>query len=809
MRVRRDEGGIGLSYSIKRVAVIGAGVMGAGIAAHLANVGIASDLLDIVPKSLTPEEEAEGGSLEDRAVRNRLAEQGKRNLLKQSPSPLYDSGRIDLIRPGNLEDDLDRLKEADWIIEVVVENLAIKKEVLAKIEAHRRPGSIVSSNTSGISITAMAEGRSDDFRRHFLGTHFFNPPRYMKLLEIIPHAETAPEVVQFMKEFGERILGKGVVICKDTVNFIANRIGTYGLMVTVDEMLKGGYGVDEVDDVTGTAMGRPKSATFRTLDVVGLDTFLHVARNVYENIDDPKEKSVFRIPPFMEEMQSLGMLGSKSGQGFYKQVKRNGEKEILVLEIDSLTYRPRKKLSAPSLQAVKTGERSERLRTLLFAKDRAGLLAWNVTKRTLLYAAEKVGEIADDLVSIDRAMKWGFGWELGPFELWEAIGFEKAALRMKEEGETLPQWIEEMLLSGKKQFYRKEKEGIFQYLKGDYRKVEERPEFISLERLKEEGKELKRNSSASVIDLGDGVLCLEFHSTGNALGSDIIQVARFALEETERNYEGLVIGNQGKNFSAGANLMMMLLEAQDENWDELDLLVREFQRFTMGLKYFPKPIVSAPFGMTLGGGYEVAAATSHIQASAETYMGLVETGVGLIPAGGGTKELLIRFMERIPEGSKADPQPYVNQVFETIALAKVSTSAHDAKKLGYMRSNDGICIHPDQLLFDAKEKVLEKARKGYQPPQKKKIKIVGEPGYAVMRLGAYSMFQGGYISEHDRKIAEKLAFVLAGGRLPAGTEVEEEYLLDLEREAFLSLLGEPKTQARMQHMLAKGKPLRN
>ncbi len=783
--------------------------MGAGIAAHLANVGIRSDLLDIVPKSLTPEEEAKGLSLDKREVRNRLAEQGKNKLLKASPAPLYDPGRIDLITPGNLEDNLDRLKKADWIIEVVVESLEVKKEVLAKIETYRRPGSIVSSNTSGISITAMAEGRSEDFRRHFLGTHFFNPPRYMKLLEIIPHQETDPDVVRFMKDFAERILGKGVVLCKDTVNFIANRIGTYGLMVTVDEMLKGGYGVDEVDAVTGPPLGRPKSATFRTLDVVGLDTFVHVARNVYENVEDPKEKSIFHIPPFMEEMLSRGMLGSKTGQGFYKQVKQNGEKEILALDIESLSYRPRRKLAAPSLQAAKTGDRKERLRTLLYAKDRAGEIAWNVTKRTLLYAAEKVGEISEDLVSIDQAMKWGFGWELGPFELWEAIGFEKATRRMKEEGENLPDWIEEMLRSGIKGFYRTDREGIFQYLKGSYRKVEERPEFISLERLKEEGKEVKGNKSASLIDLGDGVLCLEFHSTGNALGSDIIQVARFALEETERNYEGLVIGNQGKNFSAGANVMMMLLEAQDENWDELDLLVREFQRFTMSLKYFPKPIVAAPFGMTLGGGYEVAAAGSLIQASAETYMGLVETGVGLIPAGGGTKELLIRFMERIPEGSKADLQPYVNQVFETIAFAKVSTSALEAKKLGYMRPTDTISIHPDHLLYDAKQKVLALAQKGYQPPQKRKIKVVGEPGYAVMKLGAYSMRQAGYISEHDQKIAEKLAFVLAGGRLPAGTEVEEEYLLDLEREAFLSLAGEPKTQARMQYMLSKGKPLRN
>jgi 3-hydroxyacyl-CoA dehydrogenase len=799
-----------MKRKISKVAVIGSGVMGAGIAAHLANVGIPSLLLDIVPKTLTPEEEAEGLTLNDPKVRNRIAEAGKARLLKEKPAPLYDPSRIELITTGNLEDHLHLLKEVDWIIEVVVENLDVKRSVFEKVDAYRKPGSIVSSNTSGISIHAMAEGRSEDFRRNFLGTHFFNPPRYLKLLEIIPHKETDPELVEFMKEFGTKTLGKGIVVCKDTVNFIANRIGTYGLLITVDEMVKGGYGIDEVDAVTGPALGRPKSATFRTLDVVGLDTFLHVAKNVYDNLADPKEKAVFEIPQFMKEMVERGWLGSKSGQGFFKQVKSDAGKEILVLDYNTFEYRPRTKLNAPSLQAAKSAkDLKTKLRTLLYAKDRAGELAWNVTKKTLLYAAEKLGEIADDIPSIDRAMKWGFGWELGPFELWDSLGLQQAALRMKEEGETLPAWVEEMLADGKSSFYQTDSGKRFHYLKGEYKGVEERPETISLALLKESGKLIKGNSGASLIDLGDGVACLEFHTTGNAIGNDITQIANYALEEVERNYEGLVIGNQGKHFSAGANLMMLLMEAQDENWDEIDYLVRQFQGFSMKMKYFSKPIVAAPFGMTLGGGYEIAAPAAHIQASAETYMGLVETGVGLIPAGGGTKEMLIRFLERVPAGSNMDIQPLVNQVFETIAMAKVSTSGEDAKKLGYLRPSDGISVNQDFLIYDAKQKVLELARAGYRPPVPKKIKVVGEPGYAVMKLAAYSMKMSGYISEHDEKIASKLAFVLAGGNLPAGTEVTEQYLLDLEREAFISLAGEPKSQARMQHMLAKGKPLRN
>ncbi|MDY0322642.1 MAG: 3-hydroxyacyl-CoA dehydrogenase NAD-binding domain-containing protein [Candidatus Carbobacillus sp.] len=794
---------------IRKAAVLGSGVMGASIAAHLANVGIETLLLDMVPQTLLPEEEARGLTLSSKEVRNRLANAGKARLLKTKPSPLYDPAVLDLITTGNFEDDLVRLKDVDWIIEVVVERLDVKRDLLARVEAHWREGTIVSTNTSGISIEAMVEGRSEAFQAHFLGTHFFNPPRYLKLLEIIPHTRTKPEIIQGMRTFAERRLGKGVVIAKDTPNFIANRIGTYGLLVTVHAMQRFGLGVDEVDEITGPAMGRPKSATFRTLDVVGLDTFVHVAQNVYDHVSDSNERDIFRVPDIFLRMVEAGMIGEKSGQGFYKKVKQDGKSEILTLDVDALTYRPRKRIQSPALAQGKGKDLATRLQLLLFGEDKASKFAWEITKKTLLYAAQKVGEIADDITAIDQAMRWGFGWELGPFELWDTLGVKKVAERMKKEGDILPDWVEALLKSDQPSFYRLKDARRTFYHGGQYVEENIPKERISLAWLKASGKKIAGNSGASLVDLGDGVLCLEFHSTGNALGVDTNQMAEQAFRLLERDFEGMVIGNQGKNFSAGANLMLMLMEAQDENWDEIDLLVRQFQAFTMRIKTSEKPIVAAPFGMTLGGGYEVAAAASRMQLAAETYMGLVETGVGLIPGGGGTKELLIRFMERLPEGSKADPLPFVSQVFETIALAKVSTSAHDALRLGYARASDGITIDQDRLLYDAKQQVLHLIDQGYIPRRPQKIRVLGEAGYAALSLGIYSMKNQGLITDHDAKIAHALAFVLTGGRVPKGTLVDEQYLLDLEREAFLSLIGEPKTQMRMQHMLAKGKPLRN
>lgn len=799
------KGDMKLVRQIQKAAVLGSGVMGSGIAAHLANIGIPTLLLDIVPRELTEDEKKKGLTLEDPQVRNRISQGNLQKLLKQKPAPLTSKKNIALIQAGNFEDDMKRLNEVDWIIEVVVENLDIKKKVFEQVDQYRKPGSIVSSNTSGISVEAMAEGRSEDFQRHFLGTHFFNPPRYLKLLEIIPTKKTDPEVLSFMKQFGEDVLGKGVVEAKDTPNFIANRIGTYGLLVTVKEMTKGGYSVGEVDSVTGPLVGRPKSATFRTLDVVGLDTFAHVAKNVYDQVEG-EEKEVFEVPDFMKKMLENGWLGSKSGQGFF--LKQG--KEILELNPNTLQYEERKKLKTPSTEMSKQEKGlSNKLKALVYSKDRAGTLLWNIFSPVLVYSADLLGTIADDIVAIDNAMKWGFGWELGPFETWDAIGVEKSVAKMKEEGKKVPEWIEDMLASGVTSFYQEREDGLYFYHKGEFKLLEENPKVINLKRLKKQKGVIKKNSGASFIDLGDGVALLEFHSPNNAIGLDIIQMINFAVDEVEKNFKGLVIGNQGKNFCVGANLAMILMEAQDDNIFEIDMVVRHFQQAMMKIKYSSKPVVAAPFGMTLGGGTEVCLPAAHIQASAETYMGLVEVGVGLIPGGGGNKELYIKHLESMPSGVEFDLQKVANKVFETIAMAKVSTSGEEARDLNLLNRTDGISVNGDHLLYDAKQAVLSLYEKGYKPPVRKKIPVVGETGYATLLLGAQAMYLSGYISEHDLKIAKKLAYVIAGGKVPYGTEVDEQYLLDLEREAFLSLVEQPKSQARMQHMLVKGKPLRN
>ncbi|WP_420768709.1 3-hydroxyacyl-CoA dehydrogenase NAD-binding domain-containing protein [Parageobacillus thermoglucosidasius] len=790
---------------IQKAAVLGSGVMGSGIAAHLANVGIPTLLLDIVPRELTKEEEAKGLTLEHKEVRNRLANQALQKLLKQKPAPFMSKSNLALIETGNFADDFHRLAEVDWIIEAVVENLEIKKSVFAMVDEVRKPGTIVSSNTSGISIETMAEGRSEDFKKHFLGTHFFNPPRYLKLLEIIPTKDTDPEVVSYMKTFGEEVLGKGVVMAKDTPNFIANRIGTYGLLVTVREMMKGGYSVGEVDSLTGPLIGRPKSATFRTLDVVGLDTFIHVANNVFEKVEG-EEKEAFRVPDFMKAMLEKGWIGSKSGQGFFwKQGK-----DILELNYETLEYEPRKKLTTPAVEASKQAKKlNDKLKALVYADDRAGTFLWNIIAPVLLYSAKLLGEIADDIVAIDRAMKWGFGWELGPFEMWDALGVEQSVRKMQAEGLDIPSWVTDMLAAGFPFFYKSEKGQVFYYDRGEYKPIHENPKVIHIKRLKEQRDVIKKNSGASLIDLGDDVALLEFHSPNNAIGTDIVQMINYALEEVERNYKGLVIGNQGKNFCVGANLAMILMEAQDDNYFEIELAVRQFQQAMMNIKYSTKPVVAAPFAMTLGGGVEVCLPSSRIQAAAETYMGLVEVGVGLIPGGGGNKELYIKYLNSLPSGVHFDLQQVANKVFETIALAKVSGSAAEARELNFLNQRDGITMNSDHLIHDAKQAVISLYDQGYRPPVRKKVPVVGETGYAAMLLGAQSMYHSGYISEHDLKIAKKLAYVIAGGKVPYGTEVDEQYLLDLEREVFLSLVGEPKSQERMQHMLVKGKPLRN
>ncbi|MBS4222949.1 enoyl-CoA hydratase/isomerase family protein [Bacillus sp. FJAT-49682] len=794
-----------LTYSINKAAVLGSGVMGSGIAAHLANIGIPVLLLDIVPKELTAEEEAKGLTLEDQVVRNRFTDTAVQKLLKQKPAPLTHKDNTALITTGNFEDDLNKLSDVDWIIEVVVENLEVKKQVFAQVDQFRKQGSIVSSNTSGISVEAMAEGRSENFQQHFMGTHFFNPPRYLKLLEIIPTAKTDPEVLQFMRKFSEDVLGKGVVIAKDTPNFIANRIGTYGLLVTVREMLKGGFNIGEVDSITGTLIGRPKSATFRTLDVVGLDTFIHVANNVFEQVEGDEQK-VFEVPAFMKKMHENGWLGSKSGQGFY--LKKG--KAILELNPETMEYEEQKKLNTPGLEMSKQVKgTAQKMKALVYSADKAGKLLWDITAPVLAISAELLGDIADDLLSIDQAMKWGFGWKMGPFETWDAIGVEKSIQKMEAEGMTVPAWIKEMLAQGYSNFYKEENGKEYYYSNGEYREIIKNPKEIDLKLLKKQGKLLKKNSGASLIDIGDGVVLLEFHSPNNAIGFDIIQMINYAVEETEKKYKGLVIGNQGKHFCVGANLAMILMAAQDDDIFEVDMVVRQFQQAMMKIKYSTKPIVAAPFGMTLGGGAEVCLPTAHIQASMETYMGLVEVGVGVIPGGGGNKELYIKTLKEMPKGIEFDLQKVANKVFETVAMAKVSTSAEEAAVNQFLNKADGISINGDHLLYDAKQVALAMYEQGYKPPIREKVPVTGETGYATLLLGAEAMRLSGYISDHDMKIAKKLAYVIAGGKVPYGTEVDEQYLLDIEREAFLSLVAEPKSQQRMQHMLVKGKPLRN
>ncbi len=794
-----------MPYAIRKAAVLGAGVMGAQIAAHLANVGIPTLLLDIVPRELTPDEAKKGLTLESPAVRNRLAASALQNLQKLKPSPLYSKDVLRLITPGNLEDDLAKVAECDWVVEAVIENLQIKKDLWQRVAAHHRPGMICSSNTSGISIQAMVEGTPESFRRHFLGTHFFNPPRYMKLLEIIPTPDTDPEVVAFMADFGERVLGKGVVMAKDTPNFIGNRIGVYGMMVTLEEMNRLGLTPDEVDALTGKAIGRPKSATFRTLDVVGIDTFCHVADNCRATIPDPEEAKIFLVPEPIREMVKRGWVGQKARQGFFK---KEGD-QILTLDLETMEYRPRRKASFPSLEAAKANpDLRSRVRGLVFAKDKAGEFLWAITKRTLLYAARKVGEIADDVVAIDNAMKWGYNWELGPFEMWDAIGLPESIARMEAEGEAVPDWVKEAARKGG--FYRREAGKSFFINKGEYAPVPVSDRVIDIGALRETGRVVREKKGATLLDMGDGVLLMETHSPKAAIGFDIINMCKVAAEElASGRWKGLVIGARTENFCVGANVAIMLMEAQEEEWDELEFMAREFQNAFMALKFAPKPVVVAPYGMTLGGGYELCAVADRVVAAAESYIGLVEVGVGVIPGAGGNKEMLIRGLEGLPAGAQVDIQPILNRIFETIATAKVATSAREAQEMGYLRKSDVIVVNKDHQLYEAKRVVLALEAAGYRPPEPALIPAAGPEGRAVLELGAYGMFMGGWATEHELFIARKLAYVLTGGNVPAGTLVTEQYLLDLEREAFLSLLGTKKTQERMAHLLKTGKPLRN
>ena len=799
-----------MAREIRRAAVIGAGVMGSGIAALLAGVGVRVYLLDIVPRELTEEERKERLTLEDPRVRNRIAAGAIDRLKQAKPPVLFDPADAELITPGNIEDHLGWLGEADWIIEAVFERLDVKRDVFQKIEQHRAPDSIVSSNTSGIPLRAILEGFSEELQRHSLITHFFNPPRYMKLLELVPGEQTDPEVLEFIQEYADRVLGKGVVLAKDTPNFIANRIGIFSIMHLIKVMLEEGYRVEEVDRIFGPALGRPKTAIFRTVDLVGLDVLADVTRNMYERLPHDEMREVFVLPKFMEEMVRRGLLGRKAGQGFYKAVEEAGRKTYLVFDYEKMDYRPQEEADYDSLRRAKAiQDVRERIRAVVNADDRAGRLAWKSLSATLRYAASCIPEIADDIYSIDNAMRWGFNWELGPFETWDAIGVREAVERMEREGQKIPTIVQDLLKVGESFYRREDARKLYFDLTGSYKELPRPEGVILLADLKDEGKVVKENKSASLIDLGDGVACLEFHTRMNTIDADVIDMIYQALEEVRRGFDGLVIGNEGQHFSAGANVMLLLGAIQSGDWDELDRIVKRFQDANLALKYFEKPVVAAPFGMTLGGGAEIAMAASSIQAHQELYMGQVEFGVGLIPGGGGTKELWLRALESVPEGAELDLFPLLRRAFETIAMAKVSTSAKDAIKLGFLRPSDGITMNRDRLIADARARVLSMLQRGFVPRRPRKVKVLGRGGYAALLIGIKTYQWGNYITEHEALMARKLAWVMCGGDVPEGAEVDEQYLLDLEREAFLSLCGTTKTQERIQHFLSTGKTLRN
>jgi 3-hydroxyacyl-CoA dehydrogenase len=809
-----------MKRKIKKAAVLGAGVMGSKIAALLAGADIPTYLLDIVPKELDEKDVKKGLTKESPEFRNKLARMGIQGTIGTSPPAMFVPDDAKLITPGNFEDHLSWLSDADWIIEGVVEDLKIKKELLRKIEPFVKPDAIISTNTSGLSIDKISEGLSKKNRAHFMGIHFFNPPRHMKLLEIIPGPHTDKDLMSFMAEFCERRLGKSVVFAKDTPNFIANRIGAHALVGVMKTLVEDGYTVEEADAITGPPMSRPKSASFRTADMVGLDTLLKVIQNVYDNIEDKDEKQQLVIPEFVQKMVEKGLLGEKTQQGFYKKVLGPEGSRIYALDYNTMDYVPQRKAALPILDELKKLDTTTSLQRLVYSKERGGLLAWKTLKRMLLYCAAKVPEIADDIVTVDQAMRWGFNWELGPFQTWDAIGLKKSVERMRREGDKIPEKIEQMLAAGREHFYdtRNGKSYYFDFAKADYVEMEEKPQIILLPSLKERSKLIKFNAGASLIDMGDGVACLEFHSQNNVIDPDVIQMISNSVAKVEENFEGLVISNQGANFCVGADLRQIYPAAQNKDWGALEPAVKNFQQACLRIKYSEKPVVAAPFRMTLGGGCEICLAASLIMAHVECYMGLVEFGVGLIPAGGGNKEMLFRATDWVPKelpsavpgAGKPDLIPYIAKAFETIAMAKVSTCAQEARELTYMRPRDKIVMNYDHLLYHAKQSVLALAEEGYLPPRRRdEIRVPGRTGRALLELLVYLLKDGLFITEYDAFVAKKLAYVLTGGDVDLNTLVTEEYLLDLERETFLSLCGEEKTQARMKHMLETNRPLRN
>jgi 3-hydroxyacyl-CoA dehydrogenase len=803
---------------IEKAVVLGAGTMGSRIAAHLANAGVPCVLLDIVPADLPAEAPS--------AERNKIVRAGLEAARKSKPAAFFTSSLADKIAIGNFEDDLGRCAEADWIIEAVAENLEIKRKLLGRVAQFRKPGAMVTTNTSGLPVHLIAEGMSEEFQQHWAGTHFFNPPRYLKLVEVIPGPKTLGEVVGSLSEFCDRRLGKGVVIAKDTPNFIANRIGTFSMLNALRLMGTLGMTVEEVDACTGPAVGWPKSATFRTADIVGLDVLVHVVKNIYETAPKDESREKYRVPALVEEMVKRGWLGDKTGQGFYKKVRGAAEKEILTLDVDTLEYRPRQKAKFASLEMGKAIEDTrERLRTLVGPLldgqkgDKAQQFIWGGLSEMCLYAARRVPEISDNLADVDRAMRWGFGWELGPFEMMDAVGVKAFATQVQKEGRAISSVIEKVLATGRKGFYETEKGAttVFDVCTGGVNKVEEPTGIIFLKSLKEAGREIEKNAGASLIDLGDGAVCCEFHAKMNAIGADLIAMMHKGLKRLETDFDAMVIANQAVNFSVGANLMLVLVAAQEQEWDDLHMAVKQFQNVNLALKYAPKPVVAAPQGMALGGGCEVSLHAARIQAAAEAYIGLVETGVGLIPGGGGTKEMLIRANEHAAGGEDLDLFHALKPLFESIAMAKVGTSAEECRELGYLRREDGVSMNRDRLVADAKEAALALARGGYKRPAANwqegaattQIKVLGEQFVAGAKLAIHMMVRGGFASEYDAHVGRKLANILAGGPLTAPQLVSEQYVLDLEREAFVSLCGEKKTQERIAHTLKTGKPLRN
>ena len=800
-----------MKRSINKAAVLGSGIMGSRIACHLANIGVQVWLLDIVPRELNDQEQQKGLTLEHPLVRNRIVTESFTTAVKSKPAPLYHKDNADLVSLGNFQDDMSKVADCDWIIEVVVENLEIKKKVFDQVEQHRTSGTLITSNTSGIPIHLMLDGRSEDFQKHFCGTHFFNPPRYLKLLEVIPTEKTDPDVIDFFMEYGDKYLGKTTVLCKDTPAFIANRVGIYSIMKVIKTMEALDLTVDEVDKLTGPVIGRPKSATFRTSDVVGLDTMIKVANNLYQGLENDEAREVFMLPEAVKKLEEKNWLGDKTKQGFYKKTKDDkGKTKILTLDLKTMEYKPQAKAKFDTLESTKSIDNvKERYKVLLAGNDKAGEFYRHSFFGLFQYVSNRIPEIADELYRIDDAICAGFGWEVGAFETWDQLGVKAVLPKMEELGYRPNQWVYDMVDAGNDSFYQVQNGQVqfYDITAKSYKEIPGRSDLIILDTLRA-GSTVWNNKEATLFDLGDGVLNLEFHSKMNTMGAGVLEGINHAINLAEKDFQGLIIGNQGANFSAGANLGILFMYAIEQEYDEIDMMIRHFQNTVARARFSSIPVVVAPHGLTLGGGCELTMHSDVVQAAAETYIGLVEVGAGVIPGGGGTKELTLRVSDHIQTGDVE--YNALQNTFMNIATAKVATSAEEARDLEILRPQDLISINKDRQIADAKRTVLAMAEAGYtQPTPRTDIKVQGKGGMALFLAGINGMKMGRYISDHDAKIAHKLAYIMCGGDLSYPTEVSEQYLLDLEREAFLSLTGERKTLERIQSILTTGKPLRN